>query len=142
MPLRAHVRKSSCPSPLRSPRSSNAGILLTGESSSGPRDTPSASVAKRIFRRRPRIPARQVGAALVGPEGPGEMEQEGVVDRVAALRLDPDDRRVRGLMLPVVEGPRIVHLEVEVHRPDLLRLQAELEDRLLVRLESLDRLEP
>src|SRR5216117_66399 len=85
---------------------------------------------------------RQVGTALVRDEGPGGVEQEGVVDRVAALRLDPDDRRVRRLVLPVVKGPRVVHLEVKVHRPDLLRLQAELEGRLLVRLESLDRLQP
>ena len=88
-----------------------------------------------------RFLGRQVGTALVGDEGPGGVEQEGVVDRVAALRLDPDDRRVRRLVLPVVKGPRVVHLEVQVHRPDLLRLQAELEGRLLVRLESLDRLQ-
>src|SRR2546429_578828 len=42
---------------------------------------------------------RQVGAALMGHEGPGGVEQERVVDGVAALRLDPDDRGVRRLVL-------------------------------------------
>src|SRR2546425_2853115 len=64
-----------------------------------------------------------------------------VIDRIPGLRFDADDRRVRRLVLAVVEGPRVVDLEIEVHRPGLLRLQAELEGNLLVRLDLLDRLE-
>src|SRR5207249_5705727 len=40
--------------------------------------------------------------------------------------------------LPVVEGPRVVDLEVEVHRAGLLRLEPELEGHFLVRLDLLD----
>src|SRR5207249_4899396 len=70
------------------------------------------------------------------------MEEERVLDRVAALDLDADDRGVRRLVLPVVQGPRVVDLEVEVHRADFLRPEAEFDRRLLVRLEPIDDLQP
>src|SRR2546425_6067490 len=67
------------------------------------------------------------------------MEEQAVIDQIASLRFDADDRRVSRLMLAVVERPRVVDLEIEVHRPGFLRLEAELEGDLLVRLDLLDR---
>src|SRR3989454_7581514 len=70
------------------------------------------------------------------------MEQEAIVDEVAALGFDADDGRVGRLVLPIIEGPRVVDLEVEVHRAGFLRLEPELEGHSLVRLDLLDRPEP
>src|SRR2546426_2168123 len=67
------------------------------------------------------------------------MEQEAIVDEVAALGFDADDGRVGRLMLPIVEGPRVVDLEVEVHRARFLRLEPELKGHFLVRFDLLDR---
>src|SRR2546426_3833661 len=80
-----------------------------------------------------------VRPGLMAHQGARRMEQEAVVDQITSLRFDADDRRVGRLMLAVVERPCVVDLEIEVHRPGLLRLQAELEGDLLVRLDLLDR---
>src|SRR3989442_1308479 len=66
------------------------------------------------------------------------MEEQAVIDQIASLRFDADDRRVSRLMLAVVKRPRVVDLEIEVHRPGFLRLEAELEGDLLVRIDLLD----
>src|SRR5437899_11579812 len=60
------------------------------------------------------------------------MEEQAVIDQIASLRFDADDRRVSRLMLALVKRPRVVDLEIEVHRPGFLRLEAELEGDLLV----------
>src|SRR6266566_1670326 len=86
-----------------------------------------------------RLLRRQERPGLVAHQGARRMKQEAVVDQIAGLRFDADDRRVGRLMLAVVERPRVMDLEIEVHRPGLLRLQAELERDLLVRLDLLDR---
>src|SRR2546425_4739743 len=67
------------------------------------------------------------------------MEEQAVIDQIASLRFDADDRRVSRLMLALVKRPRVVDLEIEVHRLGFLRLEAELEGDLLVRLDLLDR---
>ena len=69
------------------------------------------------------------------------MEEERVVDHIAAFGLDADDGGVRRLVLPLVERPRVMDFEVDVHRARLLRPQAELERHLLVWLDLLDYLE-
>src|SRR5881296_2295568 len=90
-------------------------------------------------RRAGRLLRGHVRPGLMAHQGARRMEQEAVVDQIASLRFDADDRRVGRLMLAVVERPRVMDLEIEVHRPGLLRLQAELERDLLVRLDLLDR---
>src|SRR2546427_8021946 len=90
-------------------------------------------------RRAGRLLRGHVRPGLMAHQGARRMEQEAVVDQITGLRFDADDRRVGRLMLAVVERPRVVDLEIEVHRPGLLRLQAELEGDLLVRLDLLDR---
>src|SRR3989442_3173882 len=88
--------------------------------------------ARRLF-------GGQERPALVTDQGGGGMEQEAIVDEVAALGFDADDGRVGRLVLPIIEGPRVVDLEVEVHRAGFLRLEPELQGHSLVRVDLLDR---
>src|SRR3990170_4365480 len=51
-----------------------------------------------------RLVPRAVRPALMADHDPGLVEEDRILDRVATLRFDPDGRRVRDLVLRVVEG--------------------------------------